>query len=163
MEITDVRIKLASEAGERLLAYCSITIDYCFVIRELKIIARPDGPFVAMPSRRVTARCGHCHYKNALTARFCSYCGGGVGRTKYDEESSRPKLYADIAHPIRQACRETLERVILEAFQAEQERAKSPDYVCRYDEFDVEADRAADNLDLSDEARPLPPPIRTVA
>ena len=39
MEITEVRIKLMDEvAGERLHAFCSITLDDCFVIRDLKII-----------------------------------------------------------------------------------------------------------------------------
>ena len=38
MEITEVRIKLMEESGERLQAFCSITFDDCFVIRDLKII-----------------------------------------------------------------------------------------------------------------------------
>ena len=38
MEITEVRIKLMEEAGDRLQAFCSITFDDCFVIRDLKII-----------------------------------------------------------------------------------------------------------------------------
>ncbi|MBL9083218.1 MAG: septation protein SpoVG family protein, partial [Planctomycetaceae bacterium] len=38
MEITEVRIKLMEDSGERLQAFCSITFDHCFVIRDLKII-----------------------------------------------------------------------------------------------------------------------------
>ena len=38
MEITEVRIKLMEEASERLQAFCSITFDNSFVIRDLKII-----------------------------------------------------------------------------------------------------------------------------
>ena len=38
MEITEVRIKLMDEASERLQAFCSITFDDWFVIRDLKII-----------------------------------------------------------------------------------------------------------------------------
>jgi len=37
MEITEVRIKLMEESEDRLRAFCSITIDQCFVIRDLKI------------------------------------------------------------------------------------------------------------------------------
>ena len=47
MEITDVRIKLVEKSAERLMAFCSITIDKAFVIRELKLIGelimRRDG------------------------------------------------------------------------------------------------------------------------
>ena len=57
MEITEVRIKLVENAAERLLAFCSITIDGAFVIRDLKLIGGPSGPFVAMPSRKL---CTHC-------------------------------------------------------------------------------------------------------
>jgi stage V sporulation protein G len=38
VEITEVRIKLMEEGGERLQAFCSITFDNCFVVRDLKII-----------------------------------------------------------------------------------------------------------------------------
>ena len=43
MEITEVRIKLMEEPGERLKAFCSITFDNCFVIRDLKIIEAPTA------------------------------------------------------------------------------------------------------------------------
>ena len=42
VEITEVRIKLMDEPGERLKAFCSITFDNCFVVRDLKIIEGPD-------------------------------------------------------------------------------------------------------------------------
>ena len=38
MEITEVRIKLMEDSDDRLRAFCSITLDDCFVIRDLKII-----------------------------------------------------------------------------------------------------------------------------
>ena len=52
MEITEVRIKLMEEPGERLKAFCSITFDNCFVIRDLKIIHGATGYFVSMPSKK---------------------------------------------------------------------------------------------------------------
>ena len=52
MEITEVRIKLTEEAGDRLQAFCSITLDHCFVIRDLKIIRGTTGYFVSMPSKK---------------------------------------------------------------------------------------------------------------
>ena len=50
MKVTDVHIVLANE--ERLKAFVSITIDDCFVVRDIKIIKGPKGLFVAMPSKR---------------------------------------------------------------------------------------------------------------
>ena len=38
MEITEVRIKLMDANGDKLRAFCSITIDNDFVIRDLKVI-----------------------------------------------------------------------------------------------------------------------------
>lgn len=50
MKITDVKVFPVNE--ERLKAYISITIDDCFVVRDLKIIQGPSGLFVAMPSKK---------------------------------------------------------------------------------------------------------------
>ncbi|HLU47075.1 MAG TPA: septation protein SpoVG family protein, partial [Planctomycetota bacterium] len=38
MEITEVRVKLVASGEDRLRAFCSITIDDDFVVRDLKII-----------------------------------------------------------------------------------------------------------------------------
>ena len=75
MEITEVRLKLMDEPGERLKAFCSITFDDAFVVRDLKIIEGTNGPFVAMPSRKLTAHCPNCRCKNHLRAAFCNQCG----------------------------------------------------------------------------------------
>src|SRR5215813_8578070 len=75
VEITEVRIKLMEEAGERLQAFCSITFDDCFVVRDLKIIEGANGPFVAMPSRKLTSHCPQCGAKNHLRANHCNECG----------------------------------------------------------------------------------------
>ncbi len=50
MEITEVRVFPVSE--ERLKAYVTITLDNCFVVRDLKIISGNTGLFVAMPAKR---------------------------------------------------------------------------------------------------------------
>lgn len=50
MEITEVKVYPVNE--DRLKAYVTITIDNCFVIRDLKIIQGHDGLFVAMPSKK---------------------------------------------------------------------------------------------------------------
>jgi stage V sporulation protein G len=50
MKITEVKIFSVNE--ERLKAYVTITIEGCFVVRDLKIIQGPGGLFVAMPSKK---------------------------------------------------------------------------------------------------------------
>jgi stage V sporulation protein G len=134
MEITEVRIKLVENAAERLLAFCSITIDAAFVIRDLKIIGGPSGPFVAMPSRKLCGHCPACGSKNPLRAGYCSQCGAklGTGNLPRDEEG-RLRLYADIAHPINAACREMIQKRVVSEYEAELVRAHDPNYVSRYD------------------------------
>lgn len=136
MEITEVRIKLMEDSEDRLRAFCSITIDHSFVVRDLKIIEGSSGPFVAMPSRKLTARCHRCGHKNYLRTTFCNHCGIRLraGQEVRDEESSSSKLYADIAHPINQACRDLIQKAVLSEYQMELERAKQPGYRSRYDE-----------------------------
>ena len=51
MEITEVRIFPVNE--DKLKAYCTITIDESFVVRDLKIIEGNSRLFVAMPSRKM--------------------------------------------------------------------------------------------------------------
>ncbi len=139
MEITEVRIKLMEEAGERLQAFCSITFDDAFVVRDLKIIEGTNGPFVAMPSRKLTAHCPQCGSKNHLRAQYCNQCGGRqrMDRAALDEDG-RAKLYADIAHPINSGCREMIQERVIREFREELYRAKLPGYVSRYDDFDHE-------------------------
>jgi stage V sporulation protein G len=139
VEITEVRIKLVNEPQERLQAFCSITLDDCFVIRDLKIIEGSNGPFVAMPSRKLASHCSRCGSKNHLRARFCNECGAKLNphRAPVDEDG-RAKLYADIAHPINSACREMIQERILHEFCEELERAKQPGYVSRYDDMDCD-------------------------
>ena len=107
MEITDVRIKLVEKSAERLMAFCSITIDNAFVIRDLKLIGGPHGLFVAMPSRKLCIHCGKCNSKNPLKAAFCNACGNKMIRQHPPRnDDGRVRLYADIAHPINAECRE---------------------------------------------------------
>jgi stage V sporulation protein G len=145
VEITEVRIKLMEDTDDRLQGFCSITFDDCFVIRDLKIIEGSNGPFVAMPSRKLTAHCPKCGCKNHLRAAFCNQCGL---RLKDDlavkDQDGRAKLYADIAHPINSACREMIQQRVITEYRAEQERAKEPGYVSRYDDYyECEAERPA--------------------
>ncbi len=82
MIITEVKVFPVNE--ERLKAYVSITIDNCFVVRDLKIIEGTSGLFVAMPSKK-----------------------------------RKDGQFKDIAHPLNQETRETLETMIFDAYEAE--------------------------------------------
>jgi len=144
MEITEVRIKLMEDSDDRLQGFCSVTFDNCFVVRDLKIIDGANGPFVAMPSRKLTSHCHQCGTKNHLKAMYCNQCGTRLreDRTIRDAEG-RAKLYADIAHPINSQCREMIQSRVIAEFRTEQERAKQPGYVSRYeDDYDDDIDLA---------------------
>jgi stage V sporulation protein G len=134
VEISEIRIKLMEGSEDRLRAFCSVTIDNCFVVRDLKIIEGASGPFVAMPSRKLTGHCQRCNYKNHLRATHCNHCGVKlqlVGDAGYD---SPQKLYADVAHPINSECRELIQNAVITEFEAELSRCQQPGYRSRYDD-----------------------------
>jgi len=139
VEITEVRIKLVQDNNERLQAFCSVTFDDAFVVRDLKIIEGTKGSFVAMPSRKLTDRCPQCSCKNHLRARFCNQCGAKLDEDRAIRDADgRAKLHADIAHPINSACREVIQGAVIKAYTEERERSKQPGYVCTYDDLDAE-------------------------
>ena len=53
MEITDVRIRKVTDEG-KMKAIVSITFDDEFVVHDIKIIEGQNGPFIAMPSRKMS-------------------------------------------------------------------------------------------------------------
>ena len=133
MVITEIRIKLMESSEDRLRAFCSITIDDAFVVRDLKIIDGTSGAFVAMPSRKLTTHCRRCHHKNHLRATYCNHCGVKVQGDDGGYDSPQ-KLYADVAHPINSECREMIQNAVIEEFEAELSRCDQPGYRSRYDD-----------------------------
>jgi stage V sporulation protein G len=154
MELTEVRINLCGEHGSRLKAFCSLTFDNTFVIRDVKLIDGNDGLFLAMPSRKLCDHCPSCKEKNHLRARYCNNCGRRLNESRYlqyrngngncngnsnshghahgnshGSHGSRLKLHADIAHPINAECRQDIERRVLDAYDRELERSRQPGYV----------------------------------
>jgi stage V sporulation protein G len=134
MQLTEVRINLCNQRGSRLKAFCSLTFDDTFVVRDVKLIDGNDGPFLAMPSRKLSDHCPQCNEKNHLRARYCNHCGYRLNEERYQQFRSgngqhRLKLHADIAHPINAACRQEIEREVLKEFDRELERSKQPGYV----------------------------------
>jgi stage V sporulation protein G len=129
MEISEVRVKLVENKDDRLKAFCSVTLDDEFVVRDIKIIEGGGGFFVAMPSRKMSDHCEQCGQKNHLRARFCNGCGQALqdNRAKKDFKG-RTKLHADIAHPINAVCRQRLQKSVVEAFKNELRLSKQPGY-----------------------------------
>ena len=129
MEITEVRVRLAERKQDRLRAFCSVTFDDAFVIRDVKVIQGDQGLFVAMPSRKLTDRCPSCGTKNQLRARHCSECGAKLAENRAElDDRGRPRLYVDIAHPVNTEARERIEQAVLVAYKEELERAGEPEY-----------------------------------
>jgi stage V sporulation protein G len=156
VEITEVRVKLMDQGSERLQAFCSITFDDAFVVRDLKIIDGTSGPFVAMPSRKLTSHCSKCGSKNHLRACYCNQCGQRLDQPEaIKDDDGRAKLYADIAHPINSSCREMIQDRVIRAFEEEKRRSQEPGYVSSYDDFD-----GGDDDDSSRETTPRPTEVR---
>lgn len=129
MNITEIRVKLINNESERLRAFCSATLDGEFVVRDLKVIEGVNGPFVAMPSRRLADKCRKCGSKNHLRAKFCNECGGKLNGDRAPKDGvGRTKLYADVAHPINAACREQMQTAVIAAYREELERSRQPGY-----------------------------------
>lgn len=146
MEVTEIRVKLIGDRDDKLKAFVTITLDDCFVVRDLKVIKGTRGAFVAMPSRKLTDLCTRCGGKNHLRSRFCSECGNRLDPDRAERDpSGRAKLHADIAHPINQGYRDELQRLVLEAYEKEVALAGEPGY------------RPRDDLS-HDDPEPLPRP-----
>ena len=153
MQLTEVRVNLCGQTAGRLKAFCSLTFDDTFVVRDVKLIEGPDGLFLAMPSRKLCDHCPRCGEKNHLRARFCNNCGGRLNENRFMRQTNgntghapagRLKLHADIAHPINASCRASIEHNVVDAYQQELERSKLPGYVppsLDHEEIDYDDDR----------------------
>ena len=117
MDITEVRISPVGNRDDKLRAFCSVTFDDCFVVRDIRIIDGTKGLFIAMPSRKLSIRCPECGFKNVIRSQYCNNCGNSIPRALSDEvERGRTKLHADIAHPILTEFREQIQDQVLVAF-----------------------------------------------
>jgi stage V sporulation protein G len=154
MQISEIRIKLVENRSDRLKAFCSVTFDNQFVIRDLKIIEGSDGFFVAMPSRKLTDRCPKCGSKNHLRAKFCNECGARLPEEKNRRRGPRTKLHADIAHPINTETREYIQKEILDSFNQEWDLSQQPGY--QPHRMDADEDYY-DSMEPSGQSAPPPP------
>jgi stage V sporulation protein G len=100
MHLTEIRINLCPGGNaSRLKAFCSLTFDNTFVVRDVKLIDGHDGLFVAMPSRKLADHCPRCTEKNHLRAKFCNQCGQRLDPERASRSRNamamtmRPKLH----------------------------------------------------------------------
>ena len=128
MNVTEIRVKILPRQRDKLRAFASVTIDNCLVVRDIKIIEGTQGLFVAMPSRKLCDRCASCSGKNHVRARFCNDCGARLSHPQRSDDRGRPRLYADVAHPIHQKARDFVQSKIIEAYLEELERSKQAGY-----------------------------------
>lgn len=138
MDITEVRIFLKDVADKKLKAYATITIDNCFVVRNVKVIEGSSGLFVAMPSRKVKEPCPKCNFKNAVHSKYCNQCGTNISasvQAQPVDEQARRAEHKDIAHPITIECREFIQKKVLEAY--EEEKKKGPEARVRFEKHEV--------------------------
>jgi stage V sporulation protein G len=129
VNITEVRVRLVEDKNERLKAFCCMTLDGEFVVRDIKVIDGVKGLFVAMPSRKITDHCPKCGGKNPLKAKHCNDCGAELTGGKFVRVASpTDKLHADIAHPINPQCRAKIQEAVVAAYKQEIERSAEPGY-----------------------------------
>ena len=54
MEITSVKVHKTEREGSRMKGYATVTLDDCFVVRNIRIIEGDEKLFIAMPSKKVS-------------------------------------------------------------------------------------------------------------
>jgi stage V sporulation protein G len=101
VKITEVKVFPRKDDDKKLKAFVTITIDDCFVVRNLKIIEGSKGLFVAMPSRKIEKKAGESE---------------SVDGVHFD--------HRDIAHPITSECRDYIQKTVLDAYQAHHQSAE---------------------------------------
>lgn len=159
--VTEVRVKLTDDPRNKLKAYCSVTINHAFVVRDLKIIEGNRGPFVAMPSRKLADQCHGCRHKNHLRAGYCNNCGRKLDPDRAPKDMrGRARLHADLAHPINSQTRIEVHKAVVRAYLEEIEAAKAAGDAYRpksFDDFDrlseVADDEYVEELERRQEER----------
>jgi len=118
VEVTDVQVNLCANEEDRLRAYCAVVFDNSFVVHNVRVIERADGLLVAMPSRKLTAKCASCNFRNPVDLSFCGNCGTKLRPADAARrEPSETKVHFDVAHPINPGCRRKIEEAVLKAYR----------------------------------------------
>jgi len=126
MEVTEVRVFLRNkDSNKKLKAYVTVTVDNCFVVRDVKVIEGSKGLFVAMPSAKMKTTCPQCGHRNVVRSKYCNQCAAAIEqhiKPTATAEETRQTEHKDIAHPITPDCREYIQKKVLEAYELEMSR-----------------------------------------
>lgn len=148
LSITEIRVKLTDDPRNKLKAYCSVTFNDAFVVRDLKIIEGSRGPFVAMPSRKLADHCHRCGHKNHLRAAYCNQCGAQLDADRAPrDDRGRARLHADLAHPINSPTRIEMHKAVVRAYAEEVDAARAAGAAYQPKSFD-DFDSLSDGIDL---------------
>ena len=104
MKITKVQGRKFDKPTSNVKGVVEVTLDDCFVVKDIRIIEKPEKMVVAMPSRVV------------------------FGKNEDGTVNPELKVHVDQAHPINKETREMFNDVILGAY----ERAKTEDILEEY-------------------------------
>jgi len=98
MEITSVWVRKNKNEESRLKAWVTVTLDDCFIIRDIRVVEGKNGLFVQMPSKR-------------------------VNRAPKEEVETEEKVsnYVDIVHPINSETRTKFEEAIFAEYNKPEE------------------------------------------
>lgn len=110
-----IDVTIHPSIDQRVLAYATLVFGGLLVVHEVKVIRleKSGKVVVAMPNKKLSARCGHCNEKNHLLARYCNTCGARLPPRPPGE-----KWYADITHPINPKARQMVDDAVLSAYYA---------------------------------------------
>ena len=100
MKITKVQGRKFNNENSNVKGLVEVTLDKCFVIKDIRIIQKPDKMVVAMPSKLVN------------------------GRNDDGSVNEDVKVHKDLAHPINKETLEMFNSTILGAY----ERAETPNF-----------------------------------
>ncbi len=100
MKITKVQGRKFDKPNSNVKGVVEVTLDDCFVVKDIRIIEKPEKMVVAMPSKVVS------------------------GRNEDGTINEDVKVHVDQAHPINKETREMFNEVILGAY----ERATTTDF-----------------------------------
>ena len=100
MKITKVQGRKFERQNSNVKGIVEVTLDDCFVIKDIRIIEKPDKVVVAMPSKMIP------------------------GRNEDGTINEEVKIHVDLAHPINAETRKMFNDTILGVY----ERATSNDF-----------------------------------
>jgi DNA-binding cell septation regulator SpoVG len=140
MRITDVTIRKVPNGGP-CIGIATIVFDYCFSLRDVRLIDAGGRRLLAMPSRKATVRCASCGEKCSREACFCGKCGVKLP----PPPASDLPAHVDIAHPMTRDMRDYLEKEVWLAYdhqgpRGENEQTKSSGSSARMPGIDTQPD-----------------------